>query len=97
MNESNFNIFKDNKIFITEVDNEMENVLFKVIDKINNDYIIIVNDANRYDDYLNSDDKMLFLQISTYQNMIDFYYNKMIGECKEEIKKILTNDKEDIL
>ena len=88
----NFLYSKDNKFFITEVDEDTENIIFKVLDKIENDYIMIVNDANRYDNYLEAKDKHLFIKLCTFYNMIDFYYNKMIGECHEKIAEVINND-----
>ena len=88
MNKLTHTIERDNKFFITEVDEDMENVIFKVVDKINNEYIMIVNDANRYEDFLSSEDQYNFLHVSTYQNIIDYYCSRIISDCKDKIEEL---------
>lgn len=88
MNNTRFIYYNDNKVFLTEVDIDDENVIFKVIDPIDHEILMIVNDANRYEDFCMSDNKDLFLELSTYRNIVDFYYSKKISECEDLIKDV---------
>ena len=81
---------KDHKVFITEVDEEFSNIIFKVFDPIEEEYILIRNNANSYNDYTRARNKYKFLELCTYTNIIDFY-NQIICYYKLQEEDIETN------